>query len=207
MPERLRKFLKNLVAHSFISELNGKTGKVLFKELLDINKLKNNNSQTLPARWCVKSSRSWSNVILSDSKLHIENFCKLIKRPLTLLPYLDGVTPTCRPDDAFCVRDARVIEHRVKSKQTGSVVSRFFQRFCVVEKLTDGLSNDIDIFELDKKCYERIWLFSTFYELIIRRWEKVITQVDLWSILIASQNDIWITLGYLFTMFVLLFTI
>ena len=75
--------------------------------------------------------------------------------------YLDGVTPTCRSDYTFSVWNARVVEDWVKPEQAGAVVAGFFQRFGIVEKLTHGLTNNIDIFKLNRKQF---YIDFTFFE-------------------------------------------
>jgi hypothetical protein len=84
----------------------------------------------------------------------------------------DGVAATGGADDALGVGDARVVEDRVEAEEAGAVVAGLFERFGVVEQLTDGLPDDADVVKLEAmkklklKLNFRTWGDSLFWEIL-----------------------------------------
>ena len=66
-----------------------------------------------------------------------------------LSPHLDRVTPTRGPDNALGVGDAGMVDDRVEAEQARPVVAGLFKWFGIVKKLPDGLSDNVDIFQLE----------------------------------------------------------
>ena len=71
-----------------------------------------------------------------------------------LSPNLNRVTSARGPDDALGIWDAGMVDDRVKAEQARPVVAGLFKWFCVIKKLPDSLSDNVDIFQLKNKQFK-----------------------------------------------------